>query len=320
MTVAVTRPLPEAGLETLRAHHAVVVNDARDGGHATDEDGLIALAAEADALIPTVADPVTARVIQASAHLRVIAQFGVGVDNIDLDAARQAGIPVTNTPGVLTDATADFTFALLLAVARRVLEADRYVREGRFEGWETTLLLGTELRSKTLGIVGLGRIGQAVARRALGFGLRVLYHNRTRANPTVERETGARWASWETLLAESDIISLHCALNADSHHLVDEKALQAMKATALLVNTARGPVVDEVALVEALRTGQIAGVGLDVFEREPAVHPDLLELPRVVLAPHLASATEAARIAMARMSSEAVLAVLAGEAPPYRVA
>lgn len=318
-SVAITRPLPEAGLTALRAAHPVAIYDPAVEGDA-DEDRLIALAGSADALIPTVADTISERVLAAAPHLRIVAQFGVGTDNIDLEAARRHDIVVTNTPGVLTDATADFAFALLLAVARHLRPADQFVRDGAFTRWETTLMLGMELRGKVLGIVGLGRIGRAMARRAVGFGMRVVYHNRTRANPTYERELGARYVSLDALLEQSDVVSLHCALNEYSRHLINAAALARMKPTALLVNTARGPVVDEEALVQALEDGQLAGAGLDVFEHEPAVHPGLLTHPRVVVAPHLASATVEARTAMARMASEAVLAAFNGTEPiPYRV-
>lgn len=317
--VALSRPVLEEGLTALRNTYTVHVHEPPEDPEAV-EDYLISIAQDADALITTVDDPVTERVIAASAHLPIIAQYGVGVDNIDLEAAAAHDIIVTNTPGVLTDATADFTWALLLAVARHVKAADAFVRAGRFERWETTLLLGMELRGKTIGIVGLGRIGAAVARRALGFGMRVVYYNRQRANPTVERESSAQYVPLDTLLATSDIISLHCPLNDDSRHLIDASALQAMKASALLINTARGSVVDEAALVEALRDGVIAGAGLDVFEREPEVHPGLFGQERVVLAPHLGSATTEARTRMGEMASEAVLAVLSGaDDVPYRV-
>ena len=317
--VAITRPLPEAGLTALKAAHSVAIYDPAVHGDA-DEDRIIAMVRDAEALIPTVADPITERVLAASSHLRIVAQFGVGTDNIDLDAARALGIVVTNTPDVLTDATADFAFALLLAVARHLRAADQFVRAGTFQRWETTMMMGVELRGKTLGIVGMGRIGQAMARRALGFGMRVVYHNRRPINFTIERRLGAQYVSFEDVLAQSDVLSLHCALNDDSYHLIDAAAFDRMKPSALLVNTARGPIVDEEALVQALREGQIAGAGLDVFEEEPAVHPGLFDHPRVMLAPHLGSATVEARTAMARMAAEAVLAALAdAETIPHRV-
>ncbi len=317
--VSVTRPLPEAGLADLRAAHTVEIYDPAVHGDA-DEDRLITLARGAEALISTVVDPVSERVLAASSHLRIVAQFGVGTDNIDLEAARAHDIVVTNTPEVLTDATADFAFALLLAVARHLRLADVFVRDGAFRRWETTLLLGMELRGKVLGIVGLGRIGRAMARRALGFGMRIVYHNRRPTNFTFERQLSAQYVSFEELLAQSDVVSLHCALNDESYHLLDDNAFGRMKPSALLVNTARGPIVDEEALVRALQHGQLAGAGLDVFEREPEVHPGLLAHPRVVLAPHLGSATVEARTAMARMAAEAVLAALDGaRSIPHRV-
>ncbi len=317
--VALSRPLLEDGLTALQEAHTVHVHEPPPDGGAT-EDHLIAIAHDADVLVTTVDDPVTERVIKACAHLPLIAQYGVGVDNIDLDAAAARDIIITNTPGVLTDATADFTWALMLAVARHVNAADAFVRAGQFERWETTLLLGMELRGKTMGIIGLGRIGAAVARRALGFGMRVVYHNRHRANPTVEREHSATYVPLDTLLATSDVVSLHCPLNDHSHHLIDAAALRTMKDSALLINTARGPVVDEVALVEALNEGTIAGAGLDVFEQEPDVHPELREQERVMLAPHLGSATTEARTRMGEMVAEAVLAVLSSaEEVPHRV-
>lgn len=298
--IVVTRPIIEDGLAGLEADHEVTVCEAPNGSDRSADD-VIEMAGGAEALIPTVADPLPEAVFDACPSLEIVAQYGVGLDNVDLEAAKRHDVIVTHTPGVLTDATADFTWALLLAVARQVREADRYVREGRFQQWETTLLLGTELSGKTIGIVGLGRIGAAVARRALGFGMEVVYHSRTGANPTVERQTCATRVDLDTLLAESDVVSLHCPLNDDSHHLIDAAALQAMKPTAFLLNTARGPIVDEAALAGALADGEIAGAGLDVFEEEPDVHPDLLDRDRVVLAPHLASATTDARIRMGQM-------------------
>ncbi|MFP4228571.1 MAG: 2-hydroxyacid dehydrogenase [Salinivenus sp.] len=314
-----TRPLLADGLAPLRQHHTVTVHDPDPEGDRTEED-MIALATDADVLVSVLADPLTERVFAACPHLQMVAQYAVGVDNIDLDAAQEHGVVVSHTPGVLTDATADQAWALLLAVARHLRAADQYVRDGKFERWETTLLLGMELADKTLGIIGLGRIGQAVARRALGFGMDVLYHNRRRANPTVERQTGARYVSLDELLATSDVVSLHCPHNEDSHHLIDATALTRMKDTALLVNTARGAVVDEAALVDALDEGEIAGAGLDVFEDEPEVHPGLLEQERVVVAPHLGSATTRARRRMVEMVVDSIRAVLNEEETiPHRV-
>lgn len=317
--VVVTRPLIENGLSDLKDGHTVTVCDPPAGAVRTEEE-LIALADGADVLLTVLADPVTEQVFAACPDLQMVAQYAVGVDNIDLEAAEAHDVVVTHTPGVLTDATADMAWALLLAAARRVPAADRYVRDGRFERWETTLLLGTELADKTMGIVGLGRIGSAVARRALGFGMDVVYHNRERANPTVERQASARYVGLDELLAASDVVSLHCPLNEDSHHLIDAGALDSMNDEAILVNTARGAVVDEEALVEALETGEIAAAGLDVFEDEPAVHPGLYDQERAVLAPHLGSATTETRMEMAHMCAASISACFEGaEEIPHRV-
>jgi len=317
--VVATRPLVENGLSELQNEHTVTISDPPEE-ETWSEDELIDVVGDAEVLLSVLADPVTERVLDAAPNLGMVSQYAVGIDNIDLTAAEQNDVVVTHTPGVLTDATADQTWALLLAVARHLKAADRYVRDGRFDRWETTLLLGTELSGKTMGIVGLGRIGAAVARRALGFGMDVVYHNRERANPTVERQTNARYVELDELLATSDVVSLHCPLNDDSHHLIDADALARMKESALLVNTSRGAVVDEAALVEALATDDIAGAGLDVFEDEPDVHPGLLDRDRVVLAPHLGSATTETRRKMAHMCVEAIQAYTNGaDDIPHRV-
>ena len=222
---------------------------------------------------------------------------------------------MVNTPDVLTAASADFAWALLLATARRVVEGDALVRAGRFAGWAPELLLGVEVHGKTLGIVGAGRIGQAVAKRARGFAMRILYHNRTRLPEDVERELGLEYADLDALLKEADFVSLHCPLTPETRHLIGERELGLMKPTAVLINTARGPVVDEGALVQALREGRIYGAGLDVFENEPALHPGLAELPNVVLAPHIASAGRETRLQMVDLVVSDVLAVLKGQRP-----
>ncbi len=318
MRIVVTRPLPLEGLSLLDGYE-VVQHQFSPGG--PDEEQLIDIAQGADALITLLSDPVTDRVLRACPDVKVVAQYAVGYDNIDLSAARARGVVVTNTPGVLTEATADMAFALLLAAARRVVPADRYVRAGSFSRWEADLMLGAELNGGAIGIVGLGRIGAAMARRAIGFGMRVCYYNRSRANPSVEQKLGARLVSLDALLETSDVISLHCSLNASSRGLIGREAFARMKPSAILVNTARGAVVNEEALAEALRNRAIRAAGLDVFEREPAVHPGLLDLDNVVLAPHLGSATHATRLKMAEMCAEAVRAVLEGARHiPYRVA
>jgi glyoxylate reductase len=242
--------------------------------------------------------------------------MAVGYNNVDLAEATRRGIPVTNTPGVLTDTTADFAFALMMAVARRVVEGDKFTRAGRFHGWGPLMMVGTDVHGKTLGIVGFGRIGRAVAKRATGFDMRVLYFDRFRADEDTERALNASSVSLEQLLAESDFVSLHTDYNPETHHLIGAPELAAMKRGAYLINTARGAIVDEAALVEALKSGKLAGAGLDVFEREPQIHPELLTLDNAVLAPHIASASMETRTAMALMAAENLLAALRGERPP----
>ncbi len=312
------RLFPEE-LERLRAAgHAVAMRDL-PGPIAREE--LLRNVGDVEGLISLLSDRIDQEVIRAGRRLRIIANLGAGYDNIDVAAAEVAGIAVTNTPGALTEATADFAFALLLAAARRIVEGDAYVRAGAFLGWELLQPhLGLEVYGKTLGIVGMGRIGTAVARRGRrGFDMPILYHNR-RPNETAERELEARLVPFEELLRESDFVCVHTPLTEETRHLFDREAFRHMKRTAILINVARGPVVDEEALVWALEQGEIAGAGLDVYEEEPKVHPRLLSLrERVVLAPHIGSATQETRRALARMAVDNVLAVLAGEPPLHAV-
>ena len=253
--------------------------------------------------------------VLASPGLKAVANVAVGFNNIDVAAARRRGIIVTNTPDVLTETTADFAWALLMAAARRVVEADHYARSGAWTAWKWDLLWGHDVHGKTLGVVGFGRIGRAVARRARGFDMRVLYHDTVRPDPTVERELNATAVDLETLLRQSDFVSLHTLLSPDTRRLVGERTLRMMKPTAILINAARGPVVDEAALVRALTEGWIAAAGLDVFEEEPTIHPGLLTLRNVVLAPHIASASGETRVAMATLAVRNCLAVLEGRPP-----
>jgi glyoxylate reductase len=268
-----------------------------------------------DGLVCQINDTIDDEVLGSAPGLRVVANVAVGYNNIDLAAARRRGIVVTNTPDVLTDTTADFAWALLMATARRVVEADTYVRAGKWHKWEFMRLLGGDIHGKTLGIIGFGRIGRAVARRGLGFGMRALYYDTVRVDPAVERGLNATFSDKATLLRESDFVTLHCLLTPETRHLIDAAALRAMKKTAYLINAARGPIVDEAALVQALTEGWIAGAGLDVFEEEPTVHPGLLSLDNVVLAPHIASASEATRLKMATLAVNNCLAVLEGQPP-----
>ncbi|MGC9529783.1 MAG: 2-hydroxyacid dehydrogenase [Candidatus Bipolaricaulaceae bacterium] len=273
--------------------------------------------ADADALICLLSDRVDAELLAAAPRLRVVANLAVGVDNIDLAAATRHGVRVANTPGVLTETTADLAWALLMAAARRIVEADRDLRAHGFPGW--TLIpphLGVDIYGNTLGVVGLGRIGSAVARRARGFSMRIVYHSRTR-KPQAERELAATYASLPELLPASDFVVLCLPLTPATRHLIGAAELSLMKPDAVLVNVGRGPVVDEEALAAALRGGTIRAAALDVFEREPGVHPDLLKLDNVVLTPHIGSATVATRQRMAELAVEAVLAVLSGREPQH---
>jgi lactate dehydrogenase-like 2-hydroxyacid dehydrogenase len=257
--------------------------------------------------------------LEQAPYLRVIANVGVGYDNIDVAACTRRRIVVTNTPDVVTESTADLAFALLMAVARRLVEGDRYVRQGRWRHWQWELLWGTDLRDKTLGLYGFGRIAQAVARRARGFSLRILYHSPERAPAAREQELGALFVDRATLLREADFLSLHVPLTPETHHLIGARDLAMMKPTAFLINTARGKVVDEAALADALRSNRIAGASLDVFEHEPDIHPALLALPNVVLTPHVGTGTSETRLAMAMLAAENLLAALDGRRPPNPV-
>ena len=270
-------------------------------------------------LVCLITDTIDAPLLAACPDLKVVSNVAVGFNNIDVAAATSRGVVVTNTPDVLTETTADFAWTLLMATARRVVEADRYVREGKFTQWEYMLLLGGDVHGKTLGIIGFGRIGRAIARRALGFNMRVLYQDAVAANPATERELRATRTDTATLLRESDFVTLHTPLLPETQHLINAKSLRTMKKTAYLINASRGPVVDEAALAQALKEGWIAGAGIDVFEREPEVHPALMGLPNVVLAPHIASASSDTRLKMANLAVDNCLAVLEGKTPPTPV-
>ena len=338
-TVLVTRQLPAIVLQRL-AEGCDYRLGAEHGS--LSREALLAAVTKVDGLICQLTDRIDQEVIEAGSNLQIIANVAVGFNNIDLEVARRRGIHVTNTPDVLTDATADLTLALILATTRRIVEADAFLRAGRFDGWDFEMLLGTGLTGKRLGIIGYGRIGHAVARRATGFGMQVQYCNREdiafrddadynarlhqgAANTSPFNQSArldgltARHVAFHELLETSDIVSIHVPLAATPRHLIDRQALRRMKPTAFLINTARGPIVDEAALVESLTTGQIAGAGLDVFEDEPEVHPGLLPLSNVVLLPHIGSATRETRTAMARLAVENVLDHFAGRPPRNKV-
>jgi glyoxylate reductase len=305
--ILVTRKLPSSVLSKLEASADIELHT---GETAMSADELRARVADKDALVCLLTDVVDRSVIDAGPGLKVIANVAVGYNNIDVAYAVSRGIVVTNTPDVLTESVADFTWALILAITRRLGEGERLLRRGGWKGWALDFMLGTELRGKQLGLVGVGRIGRAVAARAAAFGMRVAFTEVFET--TVE---GAESMSFDRLLNSSDVVSLHVPLTPETRHLIDKRALARMKRSAYLVNTARGPVVDEAALAWALQQHLIAGAALDVFENEPAVHPDLLALENVLLVPHLASGTTETRTAMADLAADNALAVLAGKPP-----
>ena len=312
--VYVTRQLPGDALERLRRDALVEVWD-RDEPPPRDE--LLRATAGVEGLLCLLTDNIDAGLLDEGPRLRVVSTMAVGYDHIDVDAATEHGVAVCHTPGVLTETTADFAFALLLAVARRLPEGERAVREGRWTTWHPSFLVGRDVGGATLGLVGLGQIGQAVARRARGFEMRVLYHSRSR-NPEVERELGCTYAPFEELLSLADFVSVHVALTPETRHLFNEAAFQRMKPTAMFVNTSRGAVVDEAALHHALASHQIAAAAIDVTETEPlSPHDPLLRLSNLLVTPHMASASVATRARMAGLAADNLLAVLAGKQPPH---
>lgn len=316
--IVVMGKIPEAGLDVLSAIEGARLWtwDSDTVVPRPERDRELADAVAAVTLLPDVVD---AGFLDAAPLLRVVANVAVGYDNIDVAACTARSVTVTNTPGVLTDATADLAMALVLMTTRRLGEGERLIRTGGPWKWGMFMMLGSGLQGRTLGIVGMGGIGQALAARAKAFGMEVVYHNRHRVDTAIEAHLGARLVDIDELLATSDVVSLNCPHNESTHHLIDADALASMKSTAHLINTARGPIVDEAALVEALRRQRIAGAGLDVYEHEPTVHPGLVELENVVLVPHLGSATVETRAAMATTAAANVAAVLAGESPPNAV-
>lgn len=314
--IVLTSELPGDALSLLDGRAKVRVHEARG---ARSEETVVRWLRGARGAVTLLTDPISEAVLDACPSLRVISNVAVGVDNVDLAACALRGVVVTNTPDVLTESCADLTWALLLGAARRVIEGDRLVRAGKFKGWRLDLLLGADLRGKTLGIVGMGRIGRAVARRAAPFGLRVVYAQRTRLAPSRESSLGARFVPLDELLRTSDAVSLHCSLTVETHHLLDRERLKILKPGAILINTARGALVDEEALVEVLRSGRLFAAGLDVFEREPLLASGLKDLPNVLLLPHLGSASRETREEMARLAVTDCLAVVEGRAPEHPV-
>src|SRR4029453_16298180 len=314
--VLISRLLPEPAVTLARSRASV---DAYDQDAPMPRGELLKRLADRQGLVCVISEVIDQALLDACPKLRVVSNVAVGYNNVDVAACTKRGVVVTNTPDVLTDTTAHFAWTLLVAPPRRLAEADRYVREGRFKQWEYMLQLGGDVHGKTLGVVGFGRIGRAMARRALAFGMRVLYQDAVAADVVTERELKASRVDLSTLLRESDFVTLHTPLIPETRHLMNRETLRPTKKTAYLINAARGPVVDEAALVEALREGWIAGAGLDVFEEEPKVHPGLIGLANVVLAPHIASASLETRLKMATLAVENCLAVLEGRTPPTPV-
>jgi len=314
--VLVTRYVYPDAITLLSEHAEIEYNDSSTGMSA---DHLSQAVSGKQAVVCQLTDTIDAHILDSGPQLRVIANVAVGYDNIDVGAATERGILVTNTPGILTDTTADFAFALMMAAARRIAEADRFVRDGRWKQWKIDLFSGHDIHHHRLGIFGMGRIGQGLARRARGFEMQVVYHDVTRLAEDRERELGVEYVTRETLFQTSDFISVHVPLNERTRHCVGTAEFALMKPHAVFVNTSRGPVVDEMALVEALASKRIAAAGLDVFENEPALSPGLLALDNVVLAPHIASASIKTRTRMCTMAVENAVAVLNGQRPPNAV-
>ena len=309
MRVFVTRRIPEPGLEILRKNVEV---DVFEGDSPISREELIKRAKGCEGILPLLTDTIDADIMDKTG-IKAIANFAVGYDNVDVFAATKRKISVTNTPGVLTDATADLTFALILAISRKIVESDKYLREGRWKGWDPLLLLGGDFVGKILGIIGFGRIGKAVAQRAQGFNMNIIYTSRTRYPE--EESKGTRFVSFDELLRTSDYVTIHAPYTEETHHLISEKELDLMKPTAYLINTSRGKLIDEIQLIKVLKEKKIAGAALDVFYNEPEINPDLIELDNVVLVPHLGSASLETRTKMATMAAENLVDALKGKKP-----
>ena len=312
MKIFITRKIPEEGLDLLRKEHEIEVSS--HDRVLTKEEIIKGLKGK-DGLICLLTDNIDAEIIESEPKLKMIANYAVGFDNIDVKTATKRGIPVSNTPDVLTNATAEMAWALLFSVSRRIVESDNFSHDGKFVGWAPMLMLGQDISGKTLGVIGTGRIGTTFAMKSKGFNMNVLYFNRSK-NEKLDKELGAKKVDLEKLLKESDFVSLHVPLVSSTHHLISEKQLKMMKGTAVLINTSRGPVIDEKALIKALKEEWIFGAGLDVYENEPVIPEDLKKLDNVILMPHSASATFSSRSGMAVLAAKNMIAGLKGEKPP----
>ena len=311
--IVITREIFDDVIDYLKPHCDV---DANQADVPYTPDALAARLARGDGLMCALTDKIDAALIARAPQLKVVANIAVGYNNIDVPACTARGIKVTNTPGVLDDSTADMAFALMLSTARRITEVESYIRKGEWTGWKLKQWLGVDVHHATLGIIGMGRIGQAIAKRAAGFDMKVIYHNRKRVSPEIETRVNAAHMSMDELLAQSDFIILQMPYSPDTHHLIGAAQLAKMKPTAILINSTRGGVVDDKALIHALKTGVIRAAGLDVFEGEPKLDRGFLELKNVVLTPHIGSSTEATRRAMAMTAAQNLVAALSGQKPP----
>ncbi len=310
-SLLITEPIPEKVIDFLKQHTNVTVGKK---GYYSNEEHLIEDIVHYDALLCMLSTPVTEKVLSAAQKLKIVANFAVGYNNIDVSSAQKLGVKVANTPDVLTEACGDFAMALLMAVTRQFNSAENYLRAGKFKGWEPLGFLGMELRGKTLGIVGMGRIGLAFAERAKAFGMEIAYHNRNRITDGSADQVNAKYISTlEELASTSDVLSLNCPLTPETHHLIDAPIFELMPKHSILINISRGPVVNEEALAKALHNHQIAGAGIDVFEEEPKVHPDLLTAPNCTLLPHIASATFETREQIGMLAASAIVSVLNNE-------
>jgi glyoxylate reductase len=310
--VYITRQIPEAGVDLLKEKYRVEIFPEN---RPISRDLLLKEIRDCDALVCLISDSIDEEILASGNKLKIVANFAVGYNNIDIAAAKKYGVMVTNTPGVLTNATAEIAFALLIILTRKIMEADRFTRAGRFSGWDPLLLLGDELKGKTLGIIGMGRIGQEMALKCRAFGMDIIYHNRKPVDQETEKRLSASYVSLDKLVQQSDAISIHTPLNDDTYHLLNEQTFEQMKPGTYLVNTSRGEVMDEKALVHALKAGKIEGAGLDVYEFEPKISHELMGMSNVVLLPHIGSATKETRSRMSEMVAKNVIAALEGNVP-----
>lgn len=313
MKVYITRNFPGQGIDMLKEKFDVEVNpENRD----IDDETLLEKVSDCDGLVTMIADHIDHRIFEKGKKLKIVANFGVGYNNIDTSAALDAGVVVTHTPDVLSNATAETAFALLIAAARHIVPADRFVREKKFHGSDPFMFLGMELSGKTMGIIGMGRIGREMAKKCHAFGMNVVYYNRNRIDASIEKELNVGYRTMEEIVCISDFLSIHTPLTVETRHMIDKAVFDQMKEGLILINTARGPIIDEADLVEALESGKIRAAGLDVYENEPDVHPGLLKMENVVLLPHIGSATYETRSRMGEVTAVNVIEMLSGNLPP----